>query len=190
MVLLRKSIPQSRNLKAAAELNVSMGKMNLILSKALACECEEIYSVLMENALWLESLNILQWPVDWLESKKVEIYNSIVEGNFYVLKVGGSIEAVVEVKSEPEKIWGYDNTPSIYIHKLAKRRNTENKYIGEIVLFLISKMSSKFEVSAIRLDCISSNHKLRKYYLSKGFEFCGNVSNGEVELSLYQKSIS
>ncbi len=189
MVLLRKRIPQSRNLKAAAELNVSMDQMNLILSKALPSESEAVFLVLMESALWLESRNISQWPVDWLETKKGEIFNSIDQGNFYILRADVSIEAVVEIKSQPEQLWGNDNTPSFYIHKLAKRRNTEIKGVGEIVLSLISKIKSKLEVSKIRLDCVSSNHKLKEYYLSKGFEFCGNVSNGEVELSLYQKSI-
>lgn len=170
-------------------LGVSMDQMNLILSKALPSESEAVFLVLMESALWLESRNISQWPVDWLETKKGEIFNSIDQGNFYILRADVSIEGVVEIKSQPEQLWGNDNTPSFYIHKLAKRRNTEIKGVGEIVLSLISKIKSKLEVSKIRLDCVSSNHKLKEYYLSKGFEFCGNVSNGEVELSLYQKSI-
>jgi hypothetical protein len=95
--------------------------MNLVPAKN--CDAENIYALLFEVALWIDTKCKDQWPIEWLEGKKAEIFHSIATGNFYTVKSADNLIAVVEVKSDSEIIWGHDTASAYYVHKLAVRRN-------------------------------------------------------------------
>jgi len=77
-------------------------------------EFETVYDILHENVLWLSQKNIIQWPLDWLQSKRQEIQESIEFGTYYAIDIDDVIAAVVELKSVPENIWANDNLLAIY----------------------------------------------------------------------------
>lgn len=159
------------------------------LTKLSIEEADVIFDILIENALWLASKNIFQWPIDWLYTIKSEIHNSISLGNFYSTN-NDKITAVVEIKTEPEEIWSYDKEPSIYIHKLAICRKFKNQGLGTDIINKIKEKAVTQAKAFIRLDCVASNEKLRSYYQSCGFKFKREVEMANVSFALYEYDIN
>lgn len=162
--------------------------MNLRL--ATPAEFESVYEILHQNALWLYQKNIIQRPLDWLQSKRQEIQESIIFGTYYVIDIEDQIAAVVELKSASEDLWKNDNLRAIYIHKLAIRREYANKNLGRKIINLIELRAIQQEIKYLRLDCVAHNDKLRQYYESFGFVFKIEVDFSEVSLALYEYKIN
>lgn len=161
--------------------------MNLRL--ATPAEFETVYNILHENALWLSLKNIIQWPLDWLQSKRQEIQESIEFGTYHAIDIDNEIAAIVEIKSVPEKIWANDNIRALYIHKLAIRRKYADKNLGRKIINLIEVRAIQHGIQYLRLDCVAHNDRLRKYYESCGFIFKTEVNSGNISLALYEYKI-
>jgi GNAT superfamily N-acetyltransferase len=151
-----------------------------------ASEFEVVFDIINENAKWLLLQNIIQWPLNWLESKRQEIKESIELGMYYAIDIDDEIAAIVEIKSDPEAIWKNDLSLAFYIHKLAVRRKYANQKLGGIILKLIEKYAVQGGAKSLRLDCIATNTKLRQYYELHGFRNKFIVNVGDVDLALYE----
>ena len=155
---------------------------------------ELIFEILHENAKWLETRNIVQWPLDWLDSKRDVIKDSIEQGSFYTFKIEtethSEVAAIVELKSDPEDIWEGDDCKALYIHKLAIRRKYENQGLGRQVLGLIKERAMQQNIKFLRLDCVAHNLALRQYYETNGFKLVVEVDTPEVVLALYELAIN
>jgi len=127
--------------------------------------------------------------LDWLQSKRLEIQESIELGSYYAIDIDNQIAAIVEIKSSPEEIWGNDNKLALYIHKLAIRRQYADKSLGRDILKLIQARATLQGVKYLRLDCVANNDKLRQYYESYGFTFTTEVNTGEITLALYEYEV-
>ena len=149
-------------------------------------EFEIVYDILHENALWLNRKNIIQWPLDWLETKQKEIQESIKFGMYYAVDINNEIAAIVELKSSPEEIWGNDRKLALYIHKLAIRRKFSNEKLGRTIINLIESRAVQDGVKYLRLDCVAHNDKLRQYYEASGFILKSEIDSGEILLALYE----
>ncbi len=145
-----------------------------------------VFDIIHENALWLNSKNIMQWPMDWLHSIENEINDSISLGQFYSTQIDDEFSAVVEIKTSPEEIWAYDASLSVYVHKLAILRKHTGKGLGLIVINLIKALAIKQGMHSIRLDCVAHNVKLRAYYESCGFTFIKEVKTTNIALALFE----
>ncbi|MGI1679849.1 MAG: GNAT family N-acetyltransferase [Cellvibrionaceae bacterium] len=161
--------------------------MELKLKQVSKDEESVVFNVLKENAVWLLSLGIEQWPLEWLESIRREINLSIKSGNYFFALLDNEVVGVVEVLAEPESIWKYDISPSIYIHKLAIKRKFCGLNIGSQIISKLWSISKEKDKEFIRLDCVATNLKLRSYYEKNGFTFVGIANNGLVDLALYEK---
>lgn len=164
------------------------------LKPAKSEDFELIFEILHENAKWLEARNIVQWPLDWLDSKRDEINISVEQGNFYTLEIEAEthneVAAIVELKSSPEDIWKSDDAKVLYIHKLAIRRKYENQGVGRQVLGLIKERAIKSNMKYIRLDCVAHNLALRQYYEGNDFKLVAEVTMPEVVFALYELAIN
>lgn len=156
------------------------------LRSAKVSDCEMVYRILHENAVWLETRKIVQWPIPWLESKREEIFKSVKYGEFFIAYKQNAVVAVVEIKTEPESMWGFDGGASLYIHKLALSAGHRGKGIGREVIRKIVSRAKKDGFQYIRLDCVANNKKLCEYYCASGFRFKGVANNGEVDVALYE----
>ncbi|MBO1256255.1 GNAT family N-acetyltransferase [Alteromonas sp. 5E99-2] len=153
-------------------------------------EFDSVFAVLAENAKWLDSINIVQWPVEWLSAQKEQIRTSVELGHYYKVMLDETLAGVVEVKVALEEIWNYDTQPAYYIHKLAVSRQFKGKGIGTSVLELLVSKASVNGVDKLRLDCVAHNSQLRQYYQNFGFNFKGIVPTSEIELALYELDIN
>ena len=152
-------------------------------------EFDIVLDVLHENAIWLLSKGIFQWPLDWLESIRTEIKASIDSDLFYAAEIGNKLAAVIEIRSAPEEIWQNDEAEALYIHKLAICRKYAGSGLGQNIITLIKSKAKRQDINYLRLDCVAHNNKLREYYESCEFKLKGIVEAGEVNLALYEHKI-
>jgi len=159
------------------------------LRQVSAGEFDSVFDILHENAIWLLSKGIFQWPLNWLESIRFEINDSISSGLFYALEINNKFAAVVEIRSAPENIWGNNETEALYIHKLAVCRKYTNRGLGRKIINIIKSKARQQNIKYLRLDCVAHNNKLRDYYESCEFKLKGVVKAGQVNLALYEYQI-
>lgn len=159
------------------------------LRQANTSEFDIVFDILHENAIWLLSKGIFQWPLDWLESIRSEIKSSIDSGLFFVAEIENKLAAVVEIRSAPEEIWQNDEVKALYIHKLAICRKYADSSLGRNILTLIKSQAVRQNIKCLRLDCVAHNDKLREYYESCDFKIKGIVEASEVNLALYEHQI-
>lgn len=163
--------------------------MDINLRQVRNTEFEAVYGILYENAIWLLSKDIIQWPLDWLESIRPEIKASIKAELFYAVEVDNDLAAVLEIRSAPEELWGNNQDEAHYIHKLAIQRKHSDSGLGRKILDLIKLKAQQKNIKFLRLDCVAHNDKLREYYESCGFNLKGIVDAGEIDLALYEYKI-
>ncbi len=164
------------------------------LKQARIEDFELIFEILHENAKWLKKRAIVQWPLDWLDSKRDEIKDSVEQGCFYTVECDSEnyneVAAIVELKSGPEDIWEGDDCEALYIHKLAIRRKYESQGLGLQVLGLIKERAIKSNMKYLRLDCVAHNLALRQYYEGNDFKLVAEVTMPEVVFALYELAIN
>jgi len=163
--------------------------MDINLRQVRDTEFDTVYGILHENATWLLSKDILQWPLDWLESIRLEIRASIEAELFHAVELDNTLAAVLEIRSAPEVLWGNNQDEALYIHKLAIQRQYSGSSLGRNILALLKSEARQKNISFLRLDCVAHNNKLRAYYESCGFNLKGIVDAGEVNLALYEHQI-
>jgi ribosomal protein S18 acetylase RimI-like enzyme len=159
------------------------------LRQANTSEFDLVFDVLYENATWLLSKGIFQWPLDWLESIRCEIKSSIDQGLFFVAEIQDEFAAVVEIRSAPEEIWKNNAVDALYIHKLAICRKYADRGLGVNVINQIKHQAIRQNIDYLRLDCVAHNDKLREYYESCGFKLKGIVDADVVNLALFEHQI-
>jgi ribosomal protein S18 acetylase RimI-like enzyme len=163
--------------------------MDINFRQVRGTEFDSVYGILHENAMWLLSKGIVQWPLDWLKSIRAEIKESLDAELFYAVEIDNKLAAVFEIRSSPEEVWQNNQDEALYIHKLAIHREYSNRGLGRSILDLMKTKIRQENISFLRLDCIAHNHKLREYYESCGFNLKGIVDAGEVNLALYEHEI-
>jgi ribosomal protein S18 acetylase RimI-like enzyme len=163
--------------------------MDINLRQVRDVEFDAVYGILHENATWLLSKDIFQWPLTWLESICPEIRASIKAELFYAVELDNTFVAVLEIRSAPEILWGNNQDEALYIHKLAIQRQYSDSSLGRNILAFIKTEARQKNINFLRLDCVADNNKLREYYESCGFNLKGIVDAGEVNLALYEHQI-
>lgn len=163
--------------------------MDINLRQVRNSEFDAVYDILHENAKWLLSKDIIQWPLGWLESIRSEIKVSIDAKAFFAVEIDNEVAGVCEIKTAAEALWDNSQTAALYIHKLAIRRQYSNHGLGRNILDLIKVTARQKNINILRLDCVAHNHQLREYYESYGFNLKGIVDAGDVNLALYEYKI-
>ncbi len=147
-----------------------------------------VFEVLMDNARWLASKGIKQWPVSWLESIRPDIDESLSFGRFYIVERLDCPIAVFELRTEPEAVWNFDEAHYLYIHKIAVMREYAGLQIGASIINTIQNMARREGYVGVRLDCVSNNMLLCRYYQNFGFERIGTYQSSLIDLALFQLS--
>lgn len=175
--------------KSERNLNRKECLLKTELNQVAQNEYNEILEIIYENAHWLDSKGIMQWPINWLNTQQDSIIASVKSGNYFKSEIDHNIAGIVEITTQPDEHWALENTPALYIHKLAIRRKHSKKNLGKAMLGLIENIAFNHGIKHIRLDCISHNSVLRRYYEAYGFKHIKEVHTEEAELSLYQYDI-
>lgn len=157
--------------------------------KAKENEIKDILLILNDRCTWLEKNNIKQWNKDYYLKKYNYDYflgqiNS--ENDLYIAKINNIVIGVFLLKYKDIDYWN-DTEDAIYIHHLATKINRQG--LGKIILKYIEEIALEKKLKYIRLDCVSDNLKLNKYYQENGFKLKKNGIDYNYYYNLYEKCI-
>lgn len=161
-----------------------------IFKKAITADIDEILELIQKRIEWMDRNSINQWnKTNYLECYPKRYFEELVsKSQLYVMKdrkYGRVIGAVALL--EEDKCWNNDSQ-SYYIHNLVS--DTEISGIGETIINLCEKIAIENGKSKIRLDCQDSNHKLNEYYNKLGFQYVGNIQDGNYTGNKREKKLN
>jgi ribosomal protein S18 acetylase RimI-like enzyme len=156
----------------------------LEIRRARPEELEEVVGVLSENARWLLSRGIRQWP-DPFPAGRVE--QLLERGEFYVGRLDGEIVATLALLWSDPAFWGERAPDAGYVHALAVRRAYAGRRIGPRLLDWAEAQAAAAGREYLRLDCPRENAVLRAYYEGQGFEPQGEVELDDLTVTLLQR---
>jgi len=137
---------------------------------AAPAQLDDVLSVLNEAAAWLHARGVSQWP-ERFEPSWVE--GAIGRGETWLVSVDGTLSGTVTLDwSDP--IWSDAGDAAAYLHRMAVRRAAAG--LGAAILTWAKDAARRHGRTALRLDCVASNDRLRAYYEAAGFVHRGDVT--------------
>ncbi|GGG69654.1 GNAT family N-acetyltransferase [Paenibacillus radicis (ex Gao et al. 2016)] len=165
---------------------------NYTVSVAKKEEADEIMSLLIDTAKWLQSKGSDQWSGLLKGYDSHDTVGSIEKEEVFVCKHNNEIVGVVILKRQPSEwdleLWGskaYADDEAIYLHRLTISRKRANSGLGSALLNWCDSAISFRDKKVVRLDCIASNPKLFAFYESNGYEYMGQ----EGDFKLFEKNV-
>lgn len=154
-----------------------------VLTIQPAIEVDDVLAVLDEAAAWLRASGIEQWP----ERFKPEwIAPAIDRGETWLARLDGVVAGTITLDWD-DPLWSGLRAHAGYVHQLAVRRSAAG--LGASLLDWATATSQALGCSYLRLDCVSTNRRLRTYYETRGFQHQGDVADRHgpsTGVSLYQ----
>lgn len=141
-------------------------------------DLETVIGLLEEVAAWLESKGINQWPVGWFRDSMAFYAEAIGRGEMYLASVGDEVVGTLRLGWEDANVWPDVADDAAYVHTLAVRRTWAGRRLGRRLLEWVEAQAASAGKNYLRLDCITSNDVLRRYYEDAGF-----AAAGELEVS-------
>ena len=127
----------------------------------------ELYRVATE---YMKSKNQVSWPVFPMELIQTEIK----ENRQWKLVIENEIACVWATALSDELIWGEeDNTPSVYIHRIATNPNLRGQNFVKKIVAWADEYCKNNDLKYVRMDTIGYNQGLINHYKKCGFEFVG-----------------
>lgn len=139
--------------------------------RAVGERTDDVLSVLDEAAEWLDARGAVQWP---LHFEAAWVAEAISRGETCLVEVGD--EAVGTVTLEWSDLWADVPGPAGYVHRMAVRWRAAGP--GEVILGWAAETAERQRVAVLRLDCVTSNRRLRSYYETRNFVHRGDVPAG------------
>ncbi|WP_456440422.1 GNAT family N-acetyltransferase [Psychroserpens sp.] len=126
----------------------------------------ELYRIATD---YMKSKDQVYWP----EFPKELILNEIEDNRQWKLLINKQIACIWATTLNDELIWGNENEPSLYIHRIA----TDPKFRGQNLVKKLMDWANKFgknqSLKYIRMDTVGLNKGLISHYKKIGFEFLG-----------------
>lgn len=131
---------------------------------------DEIFSVYDAATQYQKTVN----NKNWKGFERERVLQEIEEGRHYVILEGDTIACTFLIKDEDRAIWKEkDADPAIYIHRIATNPLFRGgSYVKKIVEWA-KEYCKQHQKDYIRIDTMSGNERLNKYYTSCGFTFLG-----------------
>jgi ribosomal protein S18 acetylase RimI-like enzyme len=138
-------------------------------------------------AAWLQSAGIEQWKPGQFSD---EVRQTIASGDLFVARRGGALVGcfLLEIE-EPASVsrWLLDQrrsaAPGAFLSRLAVAREAAGHGLGADLLNAACAIAAQHGRAYLRLVCVASNGRLKRYYREAGFADCGDIHsrgpNGE-----------
>lgn len=159
------------------------------IRRAAEDDYEAVLEVWLSAAHWIcDSLGIKQWnPADF-HLERVRRHAS--ETELFVAEREGRVAGVYSVQWEDPNVWeGPDSGESGYIHKLAVHRSYGRKGMGSLLLRAAEAHIRSRGRRFARLDCVSGNDALNRYYAGHGYMYRGRKDHALYSVHLYEKEL-
>jgi GNAT superfamily N-acetyltransferase len=121
-------------------------------------------------------------------------------GELYLASLGREVVGTVTLQWEDPRFWGDDGSDGRagYVHRLAVRRTHAGTGLGALLLSWAADEVLAAGRSRLRLDVVSHNRPLRRYYESVGFAFVRDLTGDWIapdgsprtwSTSLYERAV-
>lgn len=146
-------------------------------------QLNDIIYVLNAATLELLEKGVQQWEYPWT---KASIEEEILGNQAYVVLDEETLIGVFFIKPVAK-----DQHPAVmlenhlYLHRIAVRPDYQSQGVGEEICgaaFSIAKEAQK----TIYLDCWEGNEKLKNFYRSTGFMYCGDFPEEDYWISVFK----
>jgi len=142
---------------------------------ARPADAERIVALRDAAARWQLQRGIRQWAAGEVTAHEVLI--QILEGQWWVVREpDGSVSAAVRVIDQDLVVWGAASGRAVYVHGLVIDRSCAGEGVAAALLRWVESRSRAWDCAAVRLDCVASNGRLRRYYTELGYRVVGEKS--------------
>ncbi|MEK3707544.1 GNAT family N-acetyltransferase [Paenibacillus sp. FSL R7-0198] len=155
-------------------------------------DTEDVMSLLVETAEWLQSQGSSQWNALLKGEDSHDTAGAIRRGDVFVFKKGADVAGMVILLVQPSPwdihLWGskaHAEDGAIYLHRLAIRRKYAQSGLGRSILQWSSSGIHFEGKHTFRLDCGASNATLNAFYARNGYTFLGETDG----YSTYEKPV-
>jgi ribosomal protein S18 acetylase RimI-like enzyme len=145
----------------------------LDVRRAELADIDEIVAMLSEAARWLVSRGIRLWP-DPFPRDRVE--RLVRRGDVYLARLDGEPVATLALQWADPAFWGDQPDDAGYVHALTVRRSHGGRGLGSRLLDWADAEVVACGREFLRLDCLTENDALRRYYEGQGFRTRGEVA--------------
>ena len=156
------------------------------VERAVPEDAHAVRALFDQAAGWLTARHVRQWrPGSWPEPA---ISSAIARGEVWVVRGDSSLAATLSLLDADPEIWGPSAGRELYLHKLVTARERAGERLGARLLDWAREQARARGRSWLRLDCVSGNPFLRRYYADAGFAERGEVDLGRVRLARFEIS--
>ena len=152
--------------------------------------------LLADAAAWTQARGFGNWPARF--SRRF-IESHARAGELHAVKSDGVMIATLTLQRSDPRFWGETDVDAGYVHRLAVSRALAGRGMGCRLLDWADAQVRARGGEYLRLDVVSSNAPLRRYYECAGFEYQRDVSGEEAlrdgtrrawQTSLYERPCS
>ncbi|PQP80191.1 GNAT family N-acetyltransferase [Paenibacillus sp. PCH8] len=155
-------------------------------------DTEDVISLLVETAEWLQSQGSSQWSALLKGEDSHDTTGAIRRGDVFVFNKGADVAGMVILMRQPSPwdvhLWGskaHAEDGAVYLHRLAIRRKYAQTGLGRSILQWSSTGIQFAEKHMVRLDCGANNATLNAFYARNGYTFVGETGG----FNTYEKPV-
>jgi ribosomal protein S18 acetylase RimI-like enzyme len=165
-----------------------IGEMNV--ENALESDIECLESLSEKTSAWLKAeKNIYQWTGPY---PRASLQRAIKAGEVFVVRENKKLIATLTIDRKPNPVWGeLTGENALYVHRLAIEKSHKGTGLGRDLMIWAESHSRNQHVPLLRLDCDSTNERLRNFYRDLGFESRGvrPYERYSMTLELFEKKV-
>jgi ribosomal protein S18 acetylase RimI-like enzyme len=160
----------------------------LVLKRVHLCDVTAALGILEEAADWLTARDINQWRRGSFQ--RAAFTERILRGDVYLLWHDEEAVGTLTLLWSDPFFWGDQKPDAGYVHSLAVSRSYAGKRIGRSLLAWAEHVAASEGKQYLRLDCMTENPVLRRYYEAAGFVHQRDIAGNGWRASLYQKTVT
>lgn len=148
--------------------NVSVVEVEL----ARPCDALALQDLRDAAARWMQQQGLAQWRPGEIPLESFD--KQVTAGEWHVARTGdGAIRAGLRLLWSDAATWGRAGPFAGYVHGLVVSRESVGQGLGAQLLQWAGRTALAADRYLLRLDCVESNLRLRRYYLDQGFREVG-----------------
>lgn len=142
----------------------------MIVKNSIHSDISYIFDLYKQATSYMKSKKQVHWP----DFSKELISKEIDENRQWKLIIDDQIACIWATTLNDEIIWGDNNDPSVYIHRIATNPNFRGQNLVKNVLNWSNEYGRIRNLKYIRLDTVGLNTGLINHYQKNGFQFLGS----------------
>lgn len=158
----------------------------LRIIKANQQHAEQVTSLLVNAAEWMESKGIEQWKKEMFTPELIHSY--FLEREVFILYMAEQPAAMFTLQAGDLEYWQQLNDEGyFYLHRLTVHQDFRSVGLGAIAIQWASDYAHSSGKKGLRLDCMAHLPTLNRFYQSQDFRYMGTHEVKGRLASLYEK---